>query len=167
MHSLLTQSLKSDNADGEEYAKSLDAQGEADMYLQAYTSLMADRRAALVAERTLLAEHDGKEKKLRKTKAAKDAAAAAAAIHAMHNPDLPEDFELRPEHEVLFKDLTTTRRGLLEGFDGRAIKSIMCVIDQSFNSILAQSIFQSRAECNKCHAKGQAPREGYHKENSL
>src|ERR1700683_918799 len=77
MHALLTQSLKGDSdADGDEYSRSLDAQGEADMYLQAYTALMADRRAALLAERTLLAEHDGKEKKLRKTKAAKAATAA-------------------------------------------------------------------------------------------
>ncbi|KAF7984569.1 hypothetical protein HWV62_13783 [Athelia sp. TMB] len=127
MHALLTASLKTDEADGDEYAKSLDSQGEADVYLQAYTFLMADRRAALIAERTLLAEHDGKEKKLRKTKAAQDAAAAAAELQVVQNPDLPEDFELRPEHEVLFKDLTTARRDLLEAFEGKAIKSIVCV----------------------------------------
>jgi len=126
MHALLTQSLKDNgDADGEEYSRSLDAQGEADMYLQAYTALMADRRAALLAERTLLAEHDGKEKKLRKTKAAKAATAAAMAIHGIQNPEISEDFELRPEHEVLFKDLTNTRKALLENFGGRAIKSIM------------------------------------------
>lgn len=130
MHALLTQSLKSDNAEGDEYAKSIDSQGEADMYLQAYTFLMADRRAALIAERTLLAEHDGKEKKLRKTKAAQDAAAAAAEMFVPHNPDLPEDFELRPEHEVLFKDLTTARRDLLLEFEGKAIKSIVCVSNE-------------------------------------
>lgn len=40
MHSLLTQSLKGEEqADGEEYGRYLEAQGEADMYLQAYTSL--------------------------------------------------------------------------------------------------------------------------------
>jgi E3 ubiquitin-protein ligase SHPRH len=129
MHQLLTQSLKNDgDADGDEYSRSLDAQGEADMYLQAYTALMADRRATLIAERTLLAEHDGKEKKLRKTKAARAAAAAAMAIHGVQNPEISEDFELRPEHEVLFKDLTNARRALLEDFNGRAIKSIMCVI---------------------------------------
>lgn len=125
MHALLTQTLKSDNAEGDEYARSLDAQGEADVYLQAYTFLMADRRAALIAERTLLAEHDGKEKKLRKTKAAQDAAASAAEMFTSHNLELPEDFELRPEHEVLFKDLTDTRRSLLQDFDGKAIKSIV------------------------------------------
>lgn len=127
MHALLTQALKSDNAEGDEYAKSLDAQGEADMYLQAYTFLMADRRAALIAERTLLAEHDSKEKKLRKTKAAQDAAASAAEMFTSHKSELPEDFELRPEHEVLFKDLTDARRSLLQDFDGKAIKSIVCV----------------------------------------
>ena len=65
MYSLLTQSLKVDGqADGEEYSQSLDVQGEADMYLQTYTALIADRWAALVAKCTLLAVHDGKEKKL-------------------------------------------------------------------------------------------------------
>lgn len=126
MHSLLTQSLKADGqADGEEYSRSLDAQGEADMYLQAYTALLADRRAALVAERTLLAAHDGKEKKLRKTQAANKASAAAAAVEALHRPEVQEDVELQPEHEVLFKELTTARRALLEDFNDRAIKSIV------------------------------------------
>lgn len=120
MHSLLTRPLKDDgDADGEEYSRSLDSQGEADMYLQAYTALLADRRAALVAERTLLAAHDGKEKKVRKTKAAQ---AAKAAAYALHNLEMP--IELRPEHEVLIKDLTDARKDLLEEFNGRAIKSI-------------------------------------------
>lgn len=126
MHSLLTQSLKADGqADGEEYSRSLDAQGEADMYIQAYTALLADRRAALVAERTLLAAHDGKEKKLRKTRAADKATAAAAAVDAFNRPEIREDVELQPEHEVLFKELTNTRRALLEDFNDRAIKSIV------------------------------------------
>jgi E3 ubiquitin-protein ligase SHPRH len=130
MHTLLTQSLKGgDTADGEEYSRSLDAQGEADMYLQAYTALMADRRATLVAERTLLAEHDGKEKKLRKTKAAKAATAAAMTSSGLQNPEILEDFELRPEHEVLFKDLTNARKALLADFDSRAIKSVMYVFN--------------------------------------
>ena len=146
MHALLTASLKTDQADGDEYAKSLDSQGEADVYLQAYTFLMADRRAALIAERTLLAEHDGKEKKLRKTKAAQDAAAAAAELQVVQNPDLPEDFELRPEHEVLFKDLTTARRDLLEAFEGRAIKSIVYVV--LWNSIVMLAHPDDRVELN-------------------
>lgn len=120
MHALLTRSLKEDgDADGEEYSRSLDSQGEADMYLQAYTALLADRRAALVAERTLLAAHDGRERKVRKTKAAK---AATAAAYALHNLEMPA--ELRPEHEVLFTDLTNARKAILEEFNGRAIKSI-------------------------------------------
>ena len=126
MCSLLTQSLKANGqADGEEYSRSLDVQGEADMYLQAYTALLADRRAALVAERTLLAVHDGKEKKLRKTRAANKATAAAAAVEALHHPEVQEDTELQPEHEVLFKELTNTRKALLENFNDRAIKSIV------------------------------------------
>ena len=70
---LLTQALTSsdsDEVDGQEYGRSLDTQGEAEVYLQAYASLLADRREALTAERTLLAAHESKETKIRKTKTA-------------------------------------------------------------------------------------------------
>ena len=57
-------------ADGEEYARTLDIQGEAEVYLQAYVALAADRRELLTAERTALAAHDGRETKARKTNTA-------------------------------------------------------------------------------------------------
>lgn len=61
IHSLLTQSLNpGEDADGQEYQRTLDNQGEAETYLQAYAALLADRREALVNERTLLAAHDAK-----------------------------------------------------------------------------------------------------------
>lgn len=63
IHELLTQSLTSggdDDADGQEYQRTLDNQGEAEIYLQAYAALLADRREALTSERTLLAAHDAK-----------------------------------------------------------------------------------------------------------
>lgn len=49
-----------EDADGQEYQRSLDNQGEAETYLQAYTALLADRREALTNERTLLAAHAAK-----------------------------------------------------------------------------------------------------------
>lgn len=60
MTELLTQKLTpgDEDADGQEYQRTLDDQGEAETYLMNYTSLLADRREALLQERTLLAAHD-------------------------------------------------------------------------------------------------------------
>lgn len=61
MNTLLTKKLSpGDQADGQEYQRTLDDQGEAETYLQAYTALLADRRESLVNERTLLAAHDAR-----------------------------------------------------------------------------------------------------------
>ena len=51
---------ESDTADGEEYQRTLDDQGEAETYLQAYAALLADRREAMYNERTILAAHDAR-----------------------------------------------------------------------------------------------------------
>jgi E3 ubiquitin-protein ligase SHPRH len=119
LHGLLTESLTSNSeADGQEYSRTLETQGEAEMYLQAYAALMADRREVLVAERTALAALEHKEKKLRKTKVAAKAAAAEEI-------EIPEGLELQPEHEVIAKELADARRVLLMDFEGRAVKSIM------------------------------------------
>lgn len=119
--SLLTQKLSpgEDEADGEEYQRTLDNQGEAETYLQSYSALLADRRQALINERTLLAAHDVREKKLRHTKAAIKAAAAADARLEISN-----DIELQPEHEVLHTQLSAQRKDLLEHLNGRAVKSV-------------------------------------------
>lgn len=166
MHELLSRSLKEEgDADGDEYNRSLDAQGEVDMYLQAYASLLADRRATLVAERTILAAHDGKERKLRKTKAAK--AAAAAAIHnTLLNPETSEDFELQPEHEVLFKELTSARKAISEDTDERAIKSVMyvAVFAAEYRVRLTSRHRQFGSERNSCkYPKGRRSRENHRK----
>jgi E3 ubiquitin-protein ligase SHPRH len=59
MTELLTQQLTpGEEADGQEYQRTLDDQGEAETYLMNYASLLADRREALLRERTLLAAHD-------------------------------------------------------------------------------------------------------------
>ncbi|KAJ7746946.1 SNF2 family N-terminal domain-containing protein [Mycena maculata] len=122
MTELLTQKLTpgDEDADGQEYQRTLDDQGEAETYLINYTSLVADRREALLQERTLLAAHDAREKKLRHTKAAIKASAAL---------DMPgeilDGIELHPEHEVLQKELSAKRKALLEDLQGRAVKSVV------------------------------------------
>jgi E3 ubiquitin-protein ligase SHPRH len=127
IHGLLTQSLTASNdeeeADGKEYSRTLDTQGEAETYLQAYAMLLADRRQVLSAERTVLAVHDAKERKRRKT-----AAAAKATALEMSEVDLgldTEDIEQQPEHAVLKKELMDARKTLLMELEGRAVKSIM------------------------------------------
>ncbi|KAF8654783.1 hypothetical protein AX16_003438 [Volvariella volvacea WC 439] len=116
----------SQEADGQEYQRTLDAQGEAESYMRAYSALLADMREALVNERTLLAAHDVREKNLRKTQAAMKAASAAEEGREM-NGDL-ENLELQPEYEVLYKELSDKRKELLEDLEGRAVKSVLVEI---------------------------------------
>ncbi|KAG5651063.1 hypothetical protein H0H81_009998 [Sphagnurus paluster] len=123
MISLLTQKLASseDQPDGDEYQRTLDNQGEAETYLQCYTALLADRRQALLNERTLLAAHDVREKKLRHTKAAMNAANAVREALLQ----ISDEIEFQPEHEVLHSQLSKKRKELLNSLDGRAIKSVL------------------------------------------
>ncbi len=127
IYGLLTRSLTASSdegdADGKEYSRTLDTQGEAETYLQAYAMLLADRREVLTAERTVLAIHDARERKRRKT-----AAAAKAITLESDEPDLrlvTEDIELQPEHEVLKTELMDARKTLLMNFAGRSVKSIV------------------------------------------
>ncbi|KAI0060074.1 hypothetical protein BV25DRAFT_1956450 [Artomyces pyxidatus] len=124
---LLTQSLTANEAeaDGQEYSRTLDTQGEAETYLQAYAALLADRREVLSAERTALAAHDAKERKYRKTKAALKATAAFLDDDEDVDVIMNEDVELQPEHEVLKTELGNARKTLLEQYEGRAVKSVM------------------------------------------
>jgi E3 ubiquitin-protein ligase SHPRH len=127
IYSLLTQGLTASNvggeADGQEYSRTLETQGEAETYLQAYAVLLADRREVLFAERTALAIHDARERKRRKTTAA--AKAIATELDEADTGLLIEDIEVRPEHEVLEKELTGARKNLLKNFGGRAVKSVV------------------------------------------
>lgn len=111
---------EADGADGQEYSRSLATQGEAEVYLQSYASLLADRREVLVNERTMLAVHDAREKKLRRTKAA-----AKALAHDDDVDTLENEIEVEPEHQVLRKQLEDERRALLAQFEGVAVKSIV------------------------------------------
>ena len=127
IYGLLTRSLTASSdegeADGKEYSRTLDIQGEAETYLQAYAMLLADRREVLTAERTVLAVHDAREHKHRKT-----AAAAKAVALEADELDLileTEHVDLQPEHEVLKTELMDARKTLLLDFAGRAVKSIV------------------------------------------
>ncbi|THH28194.1 hypothetical protein EUX98_g5996 [Antrodiella citrinella] len=124
--SLLTRSLTSkDDADGEEYGRSLDTQGEAETYLQNYVNLLADRRESLNSERTLLAAHEGKEAKGRGTKAAAKATAVALDKDVLEQVgDLV--LEREPQNQVLHMELSNKRKAILEEFDSsRALRSVM------------------------------------------
>ncbi|KAJ7180438.1 SNF2 family N-terminal domain-containing protein [Mycena filopes] len=124
---LLTQSLTpGEDADGQEYQLSLDAQGEAEAYLIHYTRVLADRREALLKERTLLATHDAREKKLRHTKAAIKAAAVLDAVEDDGLERLDDgQGEVPPEIQVLNTELTLQRKLLVGGLNDRAIKSAL------------------------------------------
>lgn len=119
---LLTQKLNSagEQADGEEYGRTLDTQGEAEAYLQAYAALLADRRETIAAERTLLAAHEGREKRTRKTRAA---ARAKLRAQTQNHFEVPDDVEVQPQHEVLHEQLLEQRKELQ--LPGRALKSVM------------------------------------------
>ncbi|KAI0702634.1 SNF2 family N-terminal domain-containing protein [Earliella scabrosa] len=127
---LLTEPLggSGDDADGQEYNRSLETQGEAEAYLQAYAALLADRRETLTAERTLLAAHDVREVKARKTKRAQQALASKYGLSDAEPLELEQiaDMEVLPEHQVMAKGLHDERKALLDSWDpGRAVKSIM------------------------------------------
>lgn len=123
---LLTQPLVGHDgdqtADGQEYQRTLDEQGDVDTYLQAYAALLADRRQALTSERTLLAEHDVREKEVRRTKAARKA--ADMYDDECHEFDEEHEEQPNPEQEVLLSTLSTKRKDLLSHLKGRAIKSV-------------------------------------------
>lgn len=139
---LLTQSLGpgENEADGQEYQRTLDNQGEAETYLQAYAALLADRREALINERTLLAAHDAREKKLRQTKAAMKAAATAEQAEVLEELD---GLDFQPEHEVLHKDLSTQRKDILLRLNGRAVKSVSSLLYASWDCDILLMIFTS------------------------
>jgi E3 ubiquitin-protein ligase SHPRH len=127
---VLTRGIGSDSgedADGGEYARSLETQREAETFLDAYSVLLNDRREALFAEKSLLAAHDGRGRFKRAT---------AAAIKALGLEEVDPDespppeaandlYRAWPEDGDLRQDLMEQRLILLDPFQGRALKSIM------------------------------------------
>ncbi|KAK1231675.1 hypothetical protein PQX77_005198 [Marasmius sp. AFHP31] len=133
IYNILTQKLNvgDEDVDGQEYERNLNNQGKAETYITAYSALLADRREALMNERTLLAQHDVRETKARHTKAAQNAAASAEAV------DLPAEAleEMRAEDIVLLKQLTDKRKELLMDLDGRAVKTILVELTSAVSRI--------------------------------
>ncbi|KAK7679996.1 hypothetical protein QCA50_016942 [Cerrena zonata] len=123
--SLLTRPLTSDvndDGDGAEYSRSLETQGEVETYLQAYTALLADRREAMTSERTILAAHDDKGLRARDTTTAKRANETAYEEELLTGMQVNH----QPEHQALQKQLSNSRRALMEDTsDGRAVRSVM------------------------------------------
>ncbi|KAG9016567.1 hypothetical protein FRB90_003006 [Tulasnella sp. 427] len=121
---LLTQKIVSegDSADGNEYQRALDVQGEVEAYLVAYAALLADRREALNQERTALAAHDDRERRLRHTKAA--ARAAAAFDDGVDLANIPDNDN--GENQELAKQLKQHRQDCKKDLPaGRALRSVM------------------------------------------
>jgi E3 ubiquitin-protein ligase SHPRH len=77
----------------------------------------------LLAERTLLAAHETRDKSKRKTKTS--AMAVDEPLEALLVESIIDDVELRPQDEALKKELAKKRKDLLQEADGRAIKSVM------------------------------------------
>lgn len=158
IYDLLTEKISGDqDATGGEYAQSLETQGQAEVLLQAYAALMADRREVLVAERTTLAaQHDVRAKpKGRKTKAAGKAQAALEAM-LLDAPEgiaeLPQLAPLEPEHQVLAQELADERRKLMEEFNGRAVKSVMVQLSEILGKIyMVQSYNLADRKCSTHH----------------
>ena len=134
---LLTRGVGSDSgedADGGEYARSLETQREAETFLDAYSVLLNDRKEALFAEKSLLAAHDGRGRFKRATAAAMRALGKEVDPDETPPPEAADDLHLAwPEDGDLRQDLMEQRLILLDPFQGRALKSIMIDLT-SFNS---------------------------------
>lgn len=71
-----------------------------------------------------MAAHDTRDKNKRKTKTSKMAVDEPTPEEEVL-ATIADDVELRPEHQVLQKDLAINRKELLQGSNGRAVKSVM------------------------------------------
>lgn len=113
-------------ADGQEYQRTLEYQGEAEVYLQLYAALLADRREALLHERTLLALHDVREKKLRQTAAAMKAATVLKDCNSSKNgrSEIPKDVVLQPKDEITRAELSLQRKAILEELGNKAVRTV-------------------------------------------
>ncbi|KAF8343895.1 SNF2 family N-terminal domain-containing protein [Cantharellus anzutake] len=109
--SLLSERLGTDSShsgpDGNEYTRSLEVQGQAESYLQSWAALLADRKEALIAERTALAAHEDREVQSRRTKRAMDAVASGTAEHDLESAEQPElTIQLTIQRRAMRRDHT-------------------------------------------------------------
>ncbi|KAG8974351.1 hypothetical protein FRC05_007512 [Tulasnella sp. 425] len=142
---LLTQKIVSEgeSADGNEYQRALDVQGEVEAHLVAYGALLADRREVLNQERTALAAHDDRERRLRHTKAAARAAAAfddGVELENVVDVDNGEDQELA-------KLLKQQRQECKEDLPAnRALRSVMIDLGKIIGGDMEQQIAKDEAK---------------------
>lgn len=55
--------------------------------------------------------------------------------------DVPDDVEIQPEHEVLYKQLSERHKSLLLDLNGRAVRSVSEMIFQIYQMTLMLNIF--------------------------
>ncbi|WWC87137.1 uncharacterized protein L201_002023 [Kwoniella dendrophila CBS 6074] len=83
------QSTEVVDPEAEYYAEALKAQGEVEAYMMAFAAAIGDRREFLLENRSLLVEHESRQKKQRSTKAAINALADSTM------QDVPDDVQLQ------------------------------------------------------------------------
>ncbi|KAH7107566.1 SNF2 family N-terminal domain-containing protein [Auriculariales sp. MPI-PUGE-AT-0066] len=112
----LTMQLGNDEpATGNEYEQGIKAQVTAEAYLQAYTSLLADRRESLTSERSVLAALDNQEPRLRKVaKGARKEWQPEEEREAIPLDTVGEDVD----HGILLAQLMTKRNVLRDDIVG-------------------------------------------------
>ncbi|CAA7263986.1 unnamed protein product [Cyclocybe aegerita] len=101
-----------DEVDGQEYQRTLDDQGEVETYIQAYAGLLADRRQALMNERSLLATLDDRENSVQPPGVLDDQLDA-------------EDLDALAKNVELHQELVAERKKFLKKLHERAIKSVL------------------------------------------
>ncbi|KAG8965698.1 hypothetical protein FRC00_003173 [Tulasnella sp. 408] len=142
---LLTQKIVSEgeSADGNEYQRALDVQGEVEAYLVAYAALLADRREVINQERTALATHDDRERRLRHTRAAARAAAAFDDGVDMANIVDADN----GENQELAKLLKQQRQDCKEDLPAnRALRSVIIDLGKVVGSDAEQQIAKEEAK---------------------
>jgi len=110
-------------ADGQEYQRTLESQGEAEVYLQLYAALLADRREALLHERTLLDLLNVREKKLRQTVAAMKAATMLEELTSSDGPEI-SNVILQPEDEITRTELSARRKAILQELGDKSLRTV-------------------------------------------
>ncbi|KAG8820600.1 hypothetical protein FRC19_008738, partial [Serendipita sp. 401] len=113
---LITQPLITEAEPDDEktpYERALEIQQECEAFLMAYQALLADRREAMIAERTQLAALEDREVRVRKT---------AAASKAQKDK---EDVVVISEEKMILNGLDKARHALRNSIQGRALKSTL------------------------------------------
>jgi E3 ubiquitin-protein ligase SHPRH len=120
-HRLSSSGESGDVVDGEEYNRSLDTQARAEIMLQEYAAILADRREIFSGERSALAAHDFgvlQPKKKRKRRGAPKEQETGLGLDT-------EGVEQRPEDDVLRAEMNVERLKVMAGYKfGRSIRKI-------------------------------------------